>query len=115
MTTRFAISFAVVLAAVFFLGCPSATTPIGKPELKCNDDCKLHASANCDEDSCARGCRFILDRLVEHEGHHVVECVAKAAACDDPVWADCAAKIGTHADGGPPAPPLPRDDDEFGE
>jgi hypothetical protein len=100
-----------IAVAAIFMGCWSATAPIGKPELKCNDDCKSLASKQCDDVSCARGCRFILDRLVEHEGHHVVECVAKASACDDPVWADCAAKIGPHADGGPPAPPPPKDSD----
>jgi hypothetical protein len=30
------------------------------------------------------------------------------------VWADCAAKIGTHADGGPPGPPPPKDPDDDG-
>ena len=106
MTARalLAFSFAIVL-----LACPG-NTPQGRPEEKCNDDCKAHAS-KCDDDACVRGCRFILDRLVEHEGHNVVSCVAKASACDDPVWANCAASIGPHADGGPPAPPPPKDSD----
>ena len=114
--TRFAIPnrvtrvlFAIFFAAVF-LACPG-NTPQGRPETQCVDDCRIHAS-KCDEDSCVRGCRFVLDRLVEHEGHHVVACIAQAAACDDPVWADCDAKIGTHADGGPPAPPPPKDPDD---
>ena len=36
-------------------------------------------------------------------------CVARTPRrCSDVVWADCAAKIGVHADGGPPvALPLP--------
>ncbi len=108
------VSIGAVFAAAILIGCPSATAPIGKTETKCVDDCKMHASKNCDDDSCARGCRFILDRLVEHEGHNVVACVAQDSKCDDPVWADCAAKIGPHADGGPPPPPPPKDDD-FGE
>jgi hypothetical protein len=112
---RIAVVAAVVVAAAVFLGCPSATTPVGRPETKCVDDCKMHASKTCADDECARGCRFILDRLVEHEGHNVVACVAQAKTCDDPTWADCAAKIGPHADGGPPAPPPPKEDDGFGE
>jgi hypothetical protein len=40
----------------------------------------------------------------------VLACVAKAqSSCDDPVWAKCAALIGPHADGGPPAPPKSED------
>ena len=107
MKTLFAITLA--LAGSLLVGCPNL--PQGKPEAKCVDDCKMHAS-KCDDDACVRGCRFILDRLVEHEGHNVVTCVAKASACDDPVWADCAARIGVHADGGPPEPKAPGDDDD---
>ena len=98
--------------AVFLCGCPSDLAPQGKREAACQDDCKAHAK-NCDEDHCARGCRFILDRLVENEGHNVVTCVTQAKTCEDPVWADCAAKVGVHADGGPPAyVPAPPPDDE---
>jgi hypothetical protein len=46
------------------------------------------------------------DRFVEHEGEQVLTCVEKSdAACDDTLWADCAARIGVHLDGGPPSPP----------
>ena len=36
---------------------------------------------------------------------HVVACIAGAQVCDDRAWAGCAALVGPHADGGPPAPP----------
>lgn len=37
-------------------------------------------------------------------------CVAKSeSVCDEPLWARCAALIGPHADGGPPAPPKTED------
>ncbi|MEO8878436.1 MAG: hypothetical protein ABI461_22790 [Polyangiaceae bacterium] len=101
----------LVLSAAILVGCPG-NSPQGKPETVCFDDCMAHASKHCDDAACVRGCRFILDRLVEHEGHNVVACVASAAACDDPVWADCAAKIGPHADGGPPEPSAPKVDDD---
>jgi len=36
----------------------------------------------------------------------VLACIAKAqSSCDDAAWARCAALVGPHADGGPPAPP----------
>jgi len=36
---------------------------------------------------------------------------ASGAACDDRAWARCAALVGPHADGGPPAPPNSSDVD----
>ena len=43
----------------------------------------------------------------------VIACVARnPRRCTDVVWADCAARIGPHADGGPPAPPPPPDEYE---
>lgn len=67
--------------------------------------CETRAD-QCGFRKCARGCNLIIDRLVEHEGGHVLACVAQSkASCDDPVWARCAALVGPHADGGPPAPP----------
>lgn len=103
----------VLALAVFSTGCPSATAPEGKHESACVEDCRARAKA-CDEDVCARGCRFVIDRLMEHEGKNVVACMASAKACDDPTWADCAAKVGVHADGGPPAPPPPKNpEDEY--
>jgi hypothetical protein len=59
---------------------------------------------------------LVLDRLAEKEGRNVLACVAKARpACDDRAWAACAARIGEHADGGPPAPPPPSSDETFEE
>ncbi|MGH7282648.1 MAG: hypothetical protein ACRELY_14065 [Polyangiaceae bacterium] len=106
-----------LLLAFFSIGCPSAIAPEGKHESACYEDCRARAKS-CDDDACAHGCRFILDRLVEREGKNVVTCMASTNACDDPTWADCAAKIGVHADGGPPAPPPrknPEDQDDDSE
>jgi hypothetical protein len=57
---------------------------------------------------------------MEHEGSHVVSCMAEpvrtakgsSAACDDQAWADCAVRVGVHADGGPPQLPAPATDDD---
>ncbi len=55
---------------------------------------------------------MILDRLAEDLGEHVIACVATGARrCSDAVWADCAARVGPHADGGPPGPPPPVEED----
>jgi hypothetical protein len=94
------------LTAVTVLGCPEMT-PAARPEAGCRRACQTHAS-QCSDHDCARGCGFILDRLVEHETEAVVACVARSKpACDDSVWANCAANVGPHADGGPPPPPAP--------
>ena len=86
--------------------------PQGRAEEGCVAQCKAKASQRCTEDACIRGCRFVLDRLMEHEGPNVVACVATGpkAACTDDVWASCAVHLGIHADGGPPAPPPPEDE-----
>ena len=90
---------AVVLAACH------AQSPPGGLEASCARVCAAHAP-QCSESQCARGCNLILDRLAEHEGGHVLACVASSAqACDDRAWSRCATRVGTHADGGPPAPP----------
>lgn len=90
--------------------CRSVSAP-GTPVETCVRACTTRAELECSESECSRGCEFILDRLIEREGDHVVDCVARAhRRCDDIVWADCAAKIGPHADGGPPAPLPPPED-----
>ncbi len=44
----------------------------------------------------------------EGEGRDVVACVARAEGpCDDRAWARCAARVGPHADGGPPGAASP--------
>jgi len=89
-----------------------SNSPDGRAETACVDDCHARAASRCDERECIRGCKFVLDRLLEHEGRNVVACVASGkGACDDRAWAECAATIGVHADGGPPGPP-PRSEDE---
>jgi hypothetical protein len=104
---------ALVLALCFgALGGCQAMEPSNKPVDTCVRACKARASRSCTEGECMRGCEFILDRLVEKEGDNVVSCVARTPRrCTDVVWADCAARIGVHADGGPPAPPPPKDED----
>jgi hypothetical protein len=112
--TASAIVLAIVLAivGVLAIGCGRAVEPENRPIDKCTAICAKRASRQCSEDECRRGCEFILDRILEKEGDNVIACVARRPRrCTDVVWADCAAKIGVHADGGPPAPPPPADED----
>ncbi len=100
-----AVSLGVVIA------CNSVSPPRG-PEETCARSCAAHAG-NCSERECWRGCNLVLDRLAEHEGDRVVACIAKAGtSCNDRAWAFCAARVGPHADGGPPAPPPPSDSED---
>ena len=96
----------VLFAAITFALIGACHEPPGYPETGCNAQCNARAT-QCSEDDCERGCRFVLDRLVEHEGPNVVACVSKTIptlGCGDPIWAECAARVGMHADGGPPPP-----------
>lgn len=94
------------------LACQDATSPTAGIVEKCARECEKKASRSCSERECTRGCEFILDRLVEKEGSNVLACVAKMPRrCTDVVWAECAARVGAHADGGPPAPPPPQEED----
>jgi len=89
-----------------------ALEPNSKPIDACLKSCGKKLTKQCNEQQCERGCEFILDRLVEREGENVIACVASTPRkCTDVVWADCAAKIGPHADGGPPGPPPPVEDE----
>ena len=87
-----------------------------EPELRCAEKCETRTSARCTERECSRGCAFILDRIVEREEDKVLSCLSRGAGvCDDPAWAECAAKVGIHADGGPgPPPPIPQYMEEAG-
>ncbi len=94
---------------------PPLEPPTPGPEARCADACAAQAHA-CTAAQCARGCRLVLDKLVEHEGANVVACVARAGrgtktACSDTTFAECAARTGPLADGGPPPPRPPSDDD----
>jgi len=89
---------------VAVLACQVPSSP-PRPDDLCIQAC-TRTIARCDLVGCTRGCQLSLDRLVEREGDHVLACVrASSASCDDALWASCAARIGPHADGGPPAPP----------
>jgi hypothetical protein len=89
----------------------AAEVPTPGPEARCADACVAKARA-CTSVACARGCRLVLDKLVEREGAQVLACVARAkGVCDDMTFADCAARSGPYANGGP-APPRPPSDDE---
>jgi hypothetical protein len=105
----------VFLVALGLLGC-RALDPPNKPEAVCVDACKERAGQACSVGECRAGCSMMLDRMLEHEGEHVISCVSKSTQkrkCDAYLWAECAAKIGVHADGGPPVPPpLPEIDEE---
>jgi hypothetical protein len=97
--------------AVAAPGACRAVEPTNKPVDACIHACQTRASRQCAPTECERGCEFILDRLVEKETDTVVACVAKLPRrCTDLVWADCAAQVGPHIDGGPPAPPPPQED-----
>ncbi len=111
MLARSVIVVAVAALLAVLASC-RALEPKNRPLDTCEASCNARASRQCSEAECARGCEFILDRLIEREGDAVIKCVASASRrCTDVVWADCAAKIGVHADGGPPAPPPPPEDD----
>ena len=112
---RFAVSAllvpGVVLGIVLATSC-HALEPASKPMDTCKRDCATIAPRSCSEQECERGCEFILDRIVERESKNVLACVARIPRrCTDVVWADCASRVGFHADGGPPAPPPPNDDE----
>lgn len=108
---RVASPLVLVGAALLVMAC-RAMEPSNKPIDACMKSCTTRASRECSEAECARGCEFILDRLVEREMNNVIACVARTPRrCTDVVWADCAVHIGVHADGGPPAPPPPAEDE----
>ena len=94
--------FVALALSLPLLGCPK--DPRERPDVVCADACKQRLT-RCTEHACDRGCAFVLDRLVEHEQSTVLACMASASDCEDPSWADCAAKVGAHADGGPGVPP----------
>lgn len=101
--TRFALA-ALVVALV--AACNSNAPPRG-PEDTCAKSCEGR-DHNCTREECWRGCNLVLDRLAEHEGDRVIDCVASTTtSCADRVWARCAVRVGPHADGGPGAPPAP--------
>lgn len=104
---RLAKALGLVLALA---ACRADAPPTGVQET-CVRACAARA-AHCGSAACVRGCEFVSDRLVEREGDVVLSCVAKARGCDDPVWADCAVRVGPHEDGGPPPPPPPSDEYE---
>src|ERR1700683_1065778 len=103
----------VALVALASLAACAPEAPVPRPEARCADACVAKANAG-PAAQCARGCRFVLDKLVEREGAHVLACVARADrhACDDATFADCAARTGPYLDGGPRPPAPPSDDDD---
>jgi hypothetical protein len=104
------VAFVAALAAVAVAALAGCPEPRDRPDVRCADACQKRI-VGCSEHQCQRGCAFVLDRLVEHEQDTVLSCVAKAKKCEDEQWAGCAARVGAHADGGPPAPTdLPPDE-----
>lgn len=102
--------FAVVVALAP-AACGRALEPENKRVDTCVRSCEERLDRACSSSECRRGCEFILDRLVEKEQDNVLACVGRTSRrCSDVVWADCATRIGVHADGGPPAPPPPPED-----
>jgi hypothetical protein len=94
---------AVLLAAASVIACAGSRSP-ERPDDACAATC-AERIPRCGATACTRGCQLALDRLVENEGEPVLACVARSSApCDDWLWAECAARVGPHIDGGPPAP-----------
>ncbi|MCL2723952.1 MAG: hypothetical protein FWD69_05885 [Polyangiaceae bacterium] len=107
MTKSVAALLSVLLVAAACVR-PEPKTPVAECVKKCSDV----AASQCSSAECERGCEFILDRVVERETNQVLACVARGPRrCGDVVWAHCAVHVGVHADGGPPAPPPPSEDD----
>jgi hypothetical protein len=106
----------LVVPPIYDLAAPGhADVPAAGVETACADACLAHAKS-CSHRECVRGCNLVLDRLVERQGDAVVDCVARARPrCDDRAWARCAARIGPYADGGPPAPKPPSEDEPIDE
>ncbi len=98
----------VALGTALVLACSPVLD--ARQEARCYGACQARAARVCSDADCERGCRFIIDRIVEREDHRVVGCVAAATSCGDEAWAMCAARVGVHADGGPPVPPPLKDD-----
>jgi hypothetical protein len=113
---RASVVLLLALAGVALLpalgGCGRVLDPSNKPVDGCVKRCTERASKHCSLAECERGCEFILDRILEKESDNVLACIARTSRrCTDVVWADCATKVGIHADGGPPeAPPLPEEE-----
>jgi hypothetical protein len=89
-------------SALFLVACPQE--PRERPDVVCADACEKKI-VGCSEQECTRGCAFVLDRLVEHQQDAVLGCMERSKTCGDVDWAECAVKIGPHADGGPDVPP----------
>ncbi len=103
---------ACLAALAFTLVACRALEPTNRPVDTCIKACTARAARSCSESECNRGCEMILDRLVEKETDTVVGCVARRPRrCTDVVWAECAAMVGPHLDGGPPGPSPPVDED----
>src|SRR5579885_3607456 len=95
----------LAFASIVLVGCPQE--PRERPDVACADVCKKRI-VGCSAHECERGCGFVLDRLVEHEQETVLHCVeTSTGGCGDEQWAECAARVGVHADGGPDVPPPP--------
>ncbi len=108
-------SAAFALALVACLQHGETNSPVRGPEASCAEACRDRAPS-CSDSQCARGCRIMMDRLVEHEQPRLIACVARAAkapkaTCDETIFADCAVRVGPMADGGPPPPKDPSDDE----
>jgi hypothetical protein len=100
-----------LFSLVVLLSACRAVEPSNKPVDFCIDACEKRASKQCSSSECNRGCEFVLDRLVERETETVISCISRTPRrCTDVVWAECAASVGPHIDGGPPAPPPPNED-----
>lgn len=95
---------ALAVSILTMAACHSMVPP-NPPEQTCETACRERASSVCTTDECAKGCNFVLDRVIEHEAKVVVACMARSTrGCTSTVWAECAVRVGPRVDGGPPAP-----------
>jgi hypothetical protein len=106
-------SFFAFIALTFVV--VSACRPVAPTDelnRQCVTACAKQSLAACDDTGCERGCRIILDRVVEREVATVLACIqTENKGCRDAQWASCGAKV-PYRDGGPPAPLPPKEEDE---
>ena len=116
MLARVVVVLLIGLSGVWLVpslaACGRVLEPANRPVDGCVRSCKARMSRQCSEAECERGCEFILDRILEKESDNVMACIARTPRrCSDVVWADCATRIGIHADGGPPEAPPPAEEE----
>jgi hypothetical protein len=102
------------IAAPIFLSVDACrpVAPTDELNRQCVNACEKQVPVPCDDAACERGCRIILDRVVEREIATVLACIqSEKKGCRDAQWASCGASV-PYRDGGPPPPLPPKEEDE---